>query len=83
MAIKAVVSMEGEKFVFGPAGTELRMRNQERRIPDQTGCSKSGADPRCDDKTLEILSLVNSLFNLNKSQKDLPSTAAVQVSIER
>lgn len=42
-------------------------------------CTKQDADTRCDDRTLEILTLVNQLLNLNKNQNELPSTGAVQV----
>ena len=66
-------------FTVNCQGQDYHIHDRQRRIPDRTGCSESSADPRCEDKTLEILTLVNSLLNLNKSQKDLPATAAVQV----
>lgn len=34
---------------------------------------------RCQDRTLEIIALVNQLLNLHKNRSDLPSTGAVQV----
>lgn len=68
------------RFTVNYLGQDYYIHGRERSIPDQTGCSGSSlADPRCEDKTLEILTLVTSLFNLNKNQKDLPSTPAVQV----
>ena len=41
------------------------------------GCSRvdhAVAGPRCEDHTLEILTLVNQLLNLNKNQNELPAT---------
>jgi hypothetical protein len=70
---------EAARFTVSYGGQDYYIHNRQRHIPDHTGCFVSSADPRCGDETLEILALVNSLFNLNKSLKDLPATAAVQV----
>jgi hypothetical protein len=82
--LKFDISLEdpdSSRFTINYLGQAYYVHDRQRRIPDQTGCNESSTDPRCEDKTLEILTLVNSLFNLNKSQKDLPSTTAVQVVI--
>ena len=55
------------------------VHDRRHRLVDMTGCPQGDPDPRCEDRTLEILTLVNQLLNLNKNQNELPSTAAVQV----
>jgi hypothetical protein len=60
-------------------GQVYHMHDRRHRITDQGGCSAGSADPSCDHRTLEILTLVIQLLNLNKHQNELPSTGAVQM----
>ncbi|MBV9749000.1 MAG: hypothetical protein JO157_09305 [Acetobacteraceae bacterium] len=55
------------------------VHDRRHRLADVAGCPQANTDPRCEDRTLEILTLVNQLLNLNKNESELPSTAAVQV----
>ena len=60
-------------------GRTYHVHDRQHRIPDLAGCPHGNADPRCEDCTLDILTLVNQLLDLNKKQNELPATGAVQV----
>lgn len=67
------------RFSVPYEGRTYHVHDRQHRIPDLAGCPQGNADPRCEDRTLEILTLVNQLLNLNKNQNELPATGAVQV----
>ena len=67
------------RFSVPYEGRTYHVHDRQHRIPDLAGCLRGNADPRCEDRTLEILTLVNQLLNLNKNQDELPATGAVQV----
>jgi len=67
------------RFDVSYQGQNYYVHNRRRRFAGRTGCGDGATDPMCEDRTLEILRLVNQLLNLNKSQNELPSTGAVQV----
>jgi len=60
-------------------GRTYHVYDRQHRIPDLAGCAQGNAIPRCEGHTLEILTLVNQILNLNKNQNELPATSAVQV----
>lgn len=60
-------------------GHYYHVRDRRHRIPDHSGCTMASEEPRCEDRTLEVLTLVTQLINQNKSHSELPSTPAVQV----
>ena len=67
------------RFAVPYQGRSYYVHDRRHRITDLAGCPQAETDSRCEDRTLEILTLVNQLLNLNKNQSELPSTAAVQV----
>ena len=67
------------RFSVPYGGLTYHVHDRQHRMPDLAGCEQGAASPRCEDRTLEILTLVNQLLNLNKSQNELPATGAVQV----
>ena len=69
------------RFSVPYEGQRYYIHDRRHSIASAAGCSPSAAAaiPRCEDRTLEILTLVNQLLNLNKNQSELPATGAVQV----
>ena len=67
------------RFAVPYEGRSYYVHDRRHRITGLAGCTEAESDPRCEDRTLEILTLVNQLLNLNKNENELPSTAAVQV----
>ena len=67
------------RFSVPYKGQRYYVHDRRHIFADTAGCPQTDAGPRCEDRTLEILTLVNQLLNLNKNQSELPSTAAVQV----
>jgi hypothetical protein len=67
------------RFSVPYGGQTYHVHDRRHRLLDIAGCPQAAPDPRCEDRTLEILTLVNQLLNLNKNESELPSTAAVQV----
>ena len=67
------------RFSVSYEGHTYYVHDGRHPLPDLAGCQQAGADPRCEDRTLEILTLVNQLLNLNKNESELPRTPAVQL----
>jgi hypothetical protein len=67
------------RFSVAYGGRDYHVHDRRHRIPDHSGCTETSEESRCEDRTLEVLTLVTQLLNLNKSHSELPSTPAVQV----
>lgn len=68
------------RFSVPYEGQRYYVHDRRHLFTNDGGCPQTDASgPRCEHRTLEILTLVNQLLNLNKNQNELPVTGAVQV----